>query len=289
MDGAYTAGRISRAHVDLFRDAAGRIDGFDDLEQFLVEAACHIEPGGLAAILTQLILASLSDTDAEQDYQKSQRLRGLRISHHGHDLYLRGRLDSTQAQILLDAITPGITADPVADDTRTADQKRADILIDLIGRGMASSRPGGISSITVLVDIDHLHDGHGATYQDGTPIPASAFATLTDTAMVFYLVGRRINATFAPLAVAREKRFATPAQWKALTARDRGCLKCGATPRRCHAHHILSWRHGGSTDLSNMCLLCSACHNALHNGHYTISVTNGIPHITDTTPRRAPP
>ncbi len=37
-----------------------------------------------------------------------------------------------------------------------------------------------------------------------------------------------------------------------------------------------------------MVLLCQTCHHDLHFGHYTITMNQGIPHITPTT-SRAPP
>ncbi len=77
-------------------------------------------------------------------------------------------------------------------------------------------------------------------------------------------------------------------QWRSLIARDRGCIRCGRAPRFCQAHHIHHWRHGGTTDLSNMVLLCSTCHHDLHHGHYTVTMNNGIPTIT-TTSTRSPP
>ena len=91
-----------------------------------------------------------------------------------------------------------------------------------------------------------------------------------------------INTTggFVPLAMGRAARRATAAQWGALIARDRGCVRCGRSPRLCEAHHILHWRHGGLTDVSNLALLCSRCHHDLHHGRFTITMTpDGLPEI----------
>ena len=55
-----------------------------------------------------------------------------------------------------------------------------------------------------------------------------------------------------PLALGRRRRRASAAQWAALIARDRGCIRCGRSPRHCHAHHIIHWKDGGRTDLSNL-------------------------------------
>jgi hypothetical protein len=111
---------------------------------------------------------------------------------------------------------------------------------------------------------------------------------ITCTAIVSVILGTRRKNTFVPLALARGKRTANADQWRALTARDRGCIRCGRTPRFCQAHHIHHWRHGGTTDLSNLVLLCSRCHHDLHHGHYHVTMNQGVPTITPTA-TSAPP
>ena len=101
------------------------------------------------------------------------------------------------------------------------------------------------------------------------------------------IFGIKRTGTFIPLALGRRQRRASAAQWAALIARDRGCIRCGRSPRHCHAHHILHWKDGGRTDLSNLALLCSRCHHDLHHGRYIITMdTHTIPVITHT---RGPP
>jgi len=91
-----------------------------------------------------------------------------------------------------------------------------------------------------------------------------------------------------PLALARGRRGASHAQWQALVARDRGCIRCGRTPRFCQAHHVHHWRHGGTTDITNLVLLCSRCHHDLHFGVFTVRMDQGTP-IIGPAPSRAPP
>lgn len=35
------------------------------------------------------------------------------------------------------------------------------------------------------------------------------------------------------------------------------------------------WQHGGTTDLTNLIVLCSGCHRALHEGAFTITALGG--------------
>jgi hypothetical protein len=73
------------------------------------------------------------------------------------------------------------------------------------------------------------------------------------------------------LSYGRRRRKASPAQLRALQLRDRGCRTpgCGRT-RFLHAHHVVFWMLGGSTDLDNLLLLCTACHRAVHQGKLRI-------------------
>jgi len=67
---------------------------------------------------------------------------------------------------------------------------------------------------------------------------------------------------------------------RALDARDRGCVVCGAPPIMCDAHHLISWIDGGDTKVSNLALLCRRHHTDLHNGHWHVTITNGVVHVT---------
>jgi hypothetical protein len=40
---------------------------------------------------------------------------------------------------------------------------------------------------------------------------------------------------------------------------------CGRPAQWCEVHHITYWQNGGATDLNNLALLCSECHQQIHN------------------------
>jgi hypothetical protein len=83
----------------------------------------------------------------------------------------------------------------------------------------------------------------------------------------------------AVLDLGRSVRTVTPAQRRALIARDRGCIvpACRAGPEFCDGHHVRWWRHGGTTDLANLALLCQRHHSAVHAGHWDIIMIQGQP------------
>ena len=68
------------------------------------------------------------------------------------------------------------------------------------------------------------------------------------------------------LDVGRKMRTVPPALRRALAARDRRCRFPGCTARRCDAHHVRHWAHGGATRLDNLVLLCRRHHRAVHEG-----------------------
>jgi hypothetical protein len=79
------------------------------------------------------------------------------------------------------------------------------------------------------------------------------------------------------LYVGREERTAPLRLRRALEARDRHCQApgCRRSPRRCNAHHVQHWEHGGDTSIANCLLLCERHHRALHADQLTITPDPG--------------
>lgn len=84
-----------------------------------------------------------------------------------------------------------------------------------------------------------------------------------------------------PLDLGRRKRFFSRAQKLAIAPRDRGCANpgCSMPVHRTEVHHITPFSEGGMTDVSDGLLLCIRCHTALHAGHFSIVIHQGIPHV----------
>jgi 5-methylcytosine-specific restriction protein A len=80
-----------------------------------------------------------------------------------------------------------------------------------------------------------------------------------------------------PLDLGRTVRIATEAQYRALVVRDGGCAVrgCDRPASWCSPHHVIPWQHGGSTDLSNLVLLCEAHHHALHDREHHLPLRDG--------------
>lgn len=76
------------------------------------------------------------------------------------------------------------------------------------------------------------------------------------------------------LNLGRHRRTPTQEQRRALAARDLHCRFPGCDTRhRLHAHHIVWWSLGGSTDIENLLLLCPKHHHAVHDRQWTVTGT----------------
>ena len=80
-----------------------------------------------------------------------------------------------------------------------------------------------------------------------------------------------LSADGDPLWLGRRRRLASDGQWRALIARDGGCIGCAAHPARCEAHHV-RW-HGagdGPSDIDNFVLLCKHHHQLVHDAGWLV-------------------
>lgn len=172
-------------------------------------------------------------------------------------------------------------------------------MLDQLNRGLVGSHHGVAPHVTVTVDVAELAAGLGgemAMPGQDEPVLLSSTAVrrmLCDANITPVVVRRRLDLEAAAgthhlarllmstavtvLHVGRNQRTATPAQRRALEARDRHCVfpGCRAHPRRCQAHHVIEWENGGATDISNMALLCVRHHICVHEGGWTITRTPG--------------
>lgn len=276
---AFREGRIGTWHVTALQDAAPRIDHFDALEAVLVDVASRVEPKELRRLLDVLITQSIPE-GADIDHLKQHAKRGLKLGERSDGMWkISGLLDGIDGQALYDTLQPLMAKDGASDD-RSAPQRRADALRDLVAMARANSRPLGVSGLTVLIDIENLPDGLKATLEDGTPLGPSTFDWQACCVALAAVFGVNTSEGFRPLYLGRSKRRASYDQWLALVARDRGCIRCGKSPRHTEAHHIISWRDGGLTDISNLCLLCSRCHHDLHLGRFDVVMNEeGMPSL----------
>ena len=200
---------------------------------------------------------------------------------------LTGRL-APHAAAALRAVLGPLSAPAPADDgtrdERNAAQRRHDGLAEACTRLLTSGTlpDSGGTATTVLVTIDYQdllrRTGH-ATTSYGTLIPVAELLRRAADAAIIPIV---LNDTGGVMAYGRTRLLASPAQRRALAARDRGCVRPGCTIPAdwCEVHHAPPWQDGGRTDLDTMALVCPHDHDDLDRGA-AIHMINGVPHWVD--------
>ncbi|UUL77103.1 HNH endonuclease [Pseudarthrobacter sp. Fe7] len=163
------------------------------------------------------------------------------------------------------------------DETRTLTQLRPDIAAALLlGTGSTAAIgkvPAPRADVLVMVPVFSLL---GLTDEpailDGLgPVPASlARKLVADGADSFYrvLVDPRDG---APLEIGRTNYRITETIKRWIRMRDRKCTFPGCTNRTPDndTDHLTAWKHGGTTNVSNLAQLCPRHHRLKHNSQWT--------------------
>jgi len=188
---------------------------------------------------------------------------------------------------------PSVGNDPDDGESgRSWDQLRADAL-DLLTSGTANDKERGGSAgrpkaeVIVVADIGTLTgDGPAGRCEiPGTgPVPPEVLQRIACDAQLTGL----IFSDGKPLRHGSSVRTATTKQWRALIARDGGCIGCGAEPSRCQAHHIVPYARLRRTDIGNLVLVCWRCHHNIHDHHWRVVHRQGKPALEPPDPL-APP
>jgi hypothetical protein len=167
-------------------------------------------------------------------------------------------------------------------DDRTRSQRYADALTEIARRALTHTSPSGEPPhVLVVATPDQVTAArNGKTNrQPAGPAEPAGWAECAQTGPIDPGTLDRLSCDatltrvlLAPdggvLNLGRSVRTASPAQRKALSARDQGCVipGCTATPSMCEAHHVTWFRHGGATDIANLALVCGHHHTAVHSG-----------------------
>ncbi|MFM6847879.1 MAG: DUF222 domain-containing protein [Terrabacter sp.] len=162
-------------------------------------------------------------------------------------------------------------------DPRTPATRRADALLEIVGRGVAA--PEGVTrsprtTLVVTMSLEALLEqvrGAGLLDTDAALSPSAVRRLACEAGIVPMVLGARPEV----LDLGYTKRLFSPAQRRALARRDGGCSFPGCTvpPMWCDAHHVMHWLFGGRTDLLNGALLCGRHHTVVHQRGLTAAVT----------------
>ena len=194
---------------------------------------------------------------------------------------LSGKLHARVEALFHDAIPDGCPTDPIERQAHL----RALALVDLAG-DTVHGQPG-VVEMSIVVDIDTLrHGGHERSLiefgSDGAVVPIETLRRhlcLSERAVILMRDG-------VGLAMGRERRVATRAQRTMTRAMYPTCAitGCEIAFERCELHHIVWWRHGGTTDLANLVPLCTKHHHCAHEGGWQLALDPDTRVLTVTFP-----
>ncbi|MEX1078790.1 MAG: DUF222 domain-containing protein [Homoserinimonas sp.] len=173
-------------------------------------------------------------------------------------------------------------------DPRTPEQLRHDVvaaMVDCFARsGEAPTIGGAAPTVLVSVRESDLERGRGAGWIDGVDTPIS-FRTVKQFICSGGTQTVRFDKAGRIIELGSPQRCFTPAQRKAITLRDGGCLipGCNIPAAWCEIHHVLPDAEGGPTHTDNGVLLCWFHHRSIEASGWLIRMVAGVPQI------KAPP
>ena len=248
---------------------------FDDHEATLLAEAQRLSVDDTIRLANHWHHMADTDGAAPDDADQSARLSPLYDGRWRLDANLNPEGGAVFAKVLdqiMDDLFRSSQNDGVA--ARGVANLRADALVEMARRASAArdDAPAARPLIVVRVDLSDLERRAGwpATTENGYPLSWETMNRLLCDADVCRVV---TDGPSRVVDVGRDERTATQAQRRALLIRDAGCVfpGCDRPPGWCQAHHIVWWEHGGTTDLTNLCLLCHRHHVAVHKGLFTIT------------------
>ncbi|BBX83371.1 HNH endonuclease signature motif containing protein [Mycolicibacterium aubagnense] len=290
---AQADGAINTDHVEVIANFMANLPDWVDpatttqSEQTLVARARHQTPEELRAAANKL-LYELDQDGPEPDDTERDRKRGISHGKQRQDgtSEVSGPL-TPEARGYWDAIydkyaAPGMcnpadevpcisgtpTAEQIAGDTRTLAQRQHDAQMWVARMALTSGMMGEHNGLPVTViatgTVTDLERGAGvAVTHTGTKLPIRDLIRMAGQGAHHYLTVFDQHSSI-PLYLARARRTASPGQRLALFAAHLGCTRpnCTAPASRSQAHHLIPWKHGGSTDITNLTLACG-CDNRL--------------------------
>ncbi|HQH89272.1 MAG TPA: DUF222 domain-containing protein, partial [Dermatophilaceae bacterium] len=256
--------------------------------QGLLDMGIADGPKGVRSLRPALLAAHGADGEFQADADTAERL--VSLSRPSTDelgaLTYQLILDPAGAAALEAAIGPLSAPVPGPDgerDPRSPQLRRGQALIEVCRRATSAGDrpPSGVKTTLMLtMSYDDLAARVGAatvvgSAQGGSLIaPETARRLACDANVIPTVLGSRGEI----LDQGRSTRLATTGQLAALWLRDAGCSFPGCTTPAhwCDAHHLVHWADGGTSDLTNLALLCGRHHSVVHRDHL-------IGHVTDAT------
>ncbi|WP_166657678.1 HNH endonuclease signature motif containing protein [Ilumatobacter fluminis] len=293
FEDALGAGEIGAEHVDALANATAKLDDdvknqLLDREADLLDDAMRLSPEEFGRSVRDLARVIERDNGIERATRQrkstflsrktntaTELVEGRFAFHPELASKVFGPVDRHVSTLIKEGAAAG---DPECVD-RSVDRNRlaAEALGELVASGNQHLHPG-TGDVTVIADATALVTGEISDDTvcetgDGNAVPPAAVSRMICNGQVTPIL---VDADRVPLAAGRTVRHANRAQRRALRAMYRTCGfgDCDVAFDRCEMHHIVPWEHGGSTDLDNLIPLCSRHHHVVHEGGWTLELTD---------------
>jgi Domain of unknown function (DUF222)/HNH endonuclease len=190
-------------------------------------------------------------------------------------VFVNGILDKVGGAAVRTALEP-LAQRTGKDDDRCRERRMADALVDVCMHELDNGVPSRRTHLQVTTSLETLLGLSGAPAAEmefSLPISSKAVERLACDCTVTRIL---LGSDSTVIDVGRAKRVVSTPQSKALKIRDRGCVwpGCDRPATWTSAHHLVHWINGGSTDLSNLALLCYRHHWMVHEGEWQIVRAN---------------
>jgi hypothetical protein len=164
------------------------------------------------------------------------------------------------------------------EETRTMDQLRADVYLDLLQGTDYRSRSKGVIHMTVDLDTLTGLTDHPGDLNGFTPVISDIARQIAeDQADAEWRWTVTDTPTGQPLRSGITRRRPTASQRREVETRDRSCIfpGCRMPASDCDLDHTTTWAENGPTAPDNLTTLCRPHHLLRHNGwHYTTLPNN---------------
>ena len=265
------------------------------LTERAAQLAEELPVGAFRRQLSRMIESERSATLAER-HEAALRQRRVVVEPADDGMaWLHAFIPAVEARAIQGRITAmARVLGAAADEERTLDQRRADVLGDLLVDGDTSAlflfvaiaawlvpQARGIrAAVTVTVPALALLDaasGPGdspdapAVVEGVGPITLSRARELCGGADGWMRVLTHPE-TGAVLSVGRDQYRPPPGLRRLVRWRADRCMApgCGIPASRCEIDHTVAWEHGGETSLDNLAPLCKGHHTIKHHGGWRV-------------------
>ncbi|HKY48366.1 MAG TPA: DUF222 domain-containing protein [Acidimicrobiia bacterium] len=274
---ALSEGRIDLSKARVITDRLSLVDHelADRLAEVVLDKAPDQTTGQLIARIDRLIVAADPDA-ARKKYERSVEDRHVVLEQdsEGTATLTGYSLPADRALRAIDHIEQLARSLRVSGETRTMDQLRADVLLDLLeGRYFDSSVGRGVVDLRIdLTTLAALNDQPAEVAGWGPVLADVARQMVDDQTRAEWRVTVTNPDTGDPVWTGTTRRRPTASQRRVVAAYSPTCVfkGCRMPATRSDVDHNRPWSHGGPTITSNLAPLCPRHHTVKDRGGWKL-------------------